>query len=151
VDAQGSGALLLPGTFLDLVGSSSNANPSINGTSFTTVFWTAPYFADKTAAKTACAGSATAPVPANQCFRNLALWTETTTANVIKGGASLTLEGTFFLGEADLSAGGNGDVFVTKSQFIARKITNGGTKQLRFVPDPERTTGAPKYGVALIR
>jgi hypothetical protein len=151
IDAQGSGVILLPGTFVDLVGRTGNANPAVTGTSFTNVFWTAPYYADKTAAKTACSASATATFPAPQCFRNLAYWTETTTLNTIQGGASLTLEGTFFLGEAELKVGGNGTIAVTKSQFIASKITNGGTKQLRFVPDPERTTGAPKYGVALIR
>jgi len=154
LDAQGSGNLVLPGTFLDLVargGANPVPNPAINGTSFTLVLWTAPYYPDKDAAKAACAASATGTYPAFECFRNLGLWTESNSLSTIQGGATLILEGTFFLGEAPLRVGGNGLVLITKSQFVAKTITSGGTKLLNFVPDPQRTTGVPTFGVLLIR
>ena len=151
IDAQGGGSIILPNTYLGVVPRSGLAQPTINGTSFEVVLWTAPYYADKTAARAACDATATATFPAPECFRNLAYWTETTALNTIKGGAFLTLEGTFFLGEAPLTVGGNGRIFVTKSQFVAQTITNGGGKLLNFVPDPQRTTGVPTFGVVLIR
>lgn len=150
VDAQGGGSLVLPGTFFNMVARAGLSDPSFIGTSFSNILWTAPYYADKQAAKAACS-AASSGAPAPECFRNLAYWTETTSLNTIQGGASLVLEGTFFLGEAPLRVGGNGAVSVTKSQFVARTIRSGGTKLLTFTPDPERTTGVPTFGVALVR
>lgn len=150
VDAQGAGNLILPGTFFNMIGRTGLNNPEFNGTSFSNIFWTAPYYANKVAAKNACDAAPTG-MPAPQCFRNLAYWTETNAQNTIQGGASLTLEGTFFLGRAPLKVGGTGAISVTKSQFVARTIVSGGNKLLTFTPDPERTTGVPTYGVTLIR
>jgi Flp pilus assembly protein TadG len=154
IDSSGStGVLILPGTFLNQVGTVSNANPFFNGSNFGTLFWTAPYGDQATmdtACKTALAASTTAAPPVD-CFRNLAYWTETTSLANVQGGANLTLEGTFFLGRAPLKVGGNGTINVANSQFVALTITTAGTKTLVFTPNPTRTTPISRTGVSLIR
>jgi Flp pilus assembly protein TadG len=150
VDANGSGSLLLPGTLVHLPGTGSSRY--VDGTSFTRLIWTAPFYDDKDAAKADCTASLAAPgMPSPKCFRNLALWSDNTATNTMQGGSVLFLEGTFFSGVAPVKVGGNGSVSVTKSQFIAWTLTTAGSKTLEFVPDPVRTTPVPTFGVALIR
>ena len=146
INASGGGDLVLPGTVL----SQPTAGTSFTGTSLDDVYWTAPY-GDKTTLENACKSGGNAGVPSVSCFRNLAYWTESNSLDTLQGGASLLLEGTFFLGNAPLKVGGNGNVFVDKSQFVALTITSSGGKPLTFTPDPLRTTGVPRSGVALIR
>jgi len=151
VNASGSGALfVIPGTFLSMVGVTGNLNPSVDASGFGVVYWTAPY-GDKTTLENACKAAPSTGAPPVACFRNLAFWTESSTLDVVQGGTSLTLAGTFFLGLAPLKVGGNGTVTVTQSQFVALTVTTSGTKPLTFTPDPNRTTGVPRSGVTLIR
>lgn len=146
-----AGKMVLPRTFVHQPGTTSR----FNGSGFDVISWTAPYVL-KTAMATQCpAGQDPLTVPPADCFRNLALWTETPStesspANIISA-AELKMEGTYFLGNAKLKLSGNSGINVTASQFVAKRIEARGGSTLLFIPNPERTTGINKPKVSLVR
>lgn len=145
------GKLVLPRTFVSQPTSSSR----FSGSGFAVISWTAPY-GDKTAMAADCSSSTVvAEMPPVSCFRNLAFWTEAPAADsnpeVITGGSALHMEGTYFMGNAKLKLSGGSGIDVNNSQFVAKRIEASGGSTLTFIPNIDRTTGVPLYGVALIR
>lgn len=143
--------LVLPRTFV-----SQPLNASrLKGAGFRVFSWTAPY-GDKDALAADCGTSTVvADFPPASCFRNLAYWSEAPAPDndpeVINGGGALHLEGTFFMGNAKLKLAGGSSIDVASSQFVAKRLEAFGGSILTFIPNPDRTTGVPVYGVTLIR
>ena len=87
-------------------------------------------------------------------FEDLALWTEAgTNASGVSGGATSSMTGVFFLGNADsFNLAGNGAFEVSLSaQFIARRMVVTGGGVVNLVPNPFDSVPVVTSGVALVR
>lgn len=67
-------------------------------------------------------------------FEDLALWSESANGHDFAGSASLTLDGVFFAPNAEIRYQGNGSGNVVQAQFIADKLTVGGSGGLELAP-----------------
>jgi hypothetical protein len=148
----GPSQLILPQTLLH----QPVPTAALNGSGFAAIYWTAPYLA-ATELAVRCPASAVSTIPPAECFRNLAYWTEApvatddTSVRITAGGA-LTLEGTFFLGRAQLDISGGATVNVRSSQFVAKRVqASSSGALLEFIPNADRTNPVPRRGVALVR
>ncbi|HET7489844.1 MAG TPA: hypothetical protein VFJ85_18090 [Acidimicrobiales bacterium] len=94
----------------------------------------------------------TAPTAGN--FKDLALWTEyapSGSTDNLGGQASLNLQGTLFLPNAQFVFTGQPGFNQTNAQFIAARLEVGGQGVLKMKPDPDRVVKIPLLGVRLIR
>jgi hypothetical protein len=119
----------------------SNAN-GINGEAGA-VTWIAPFGSQ--------ADCTITNFPSPACFEALALWADGGGGSLIKGGASLVVDGSFFLPNATFEFGGGSQDHPTRAQFVSRLLRFHGSSSLRMVPDVDWLPPIPNVGSELIR
>ena len=100
-------------------------------------------------------GAGSGPVywtaPFGGSFEDLALWSESSSTHSIGGQANLTLDGVFFMPNAQFNFTGQGQQYQVNAQFISLRLDMSGQGILRMQPDPDRVVLIPLFGVRLIR
>jgi hypothetical protein len=93
----------------------------------------------------------TSPFDAASPYDALALWSESAGLHQMGGQSNLTLEGVFFMPNANFNFAGQGAQYQTAAQFVSRTLTASGQGTLQIKADPNHGFTIPKYGVRLIR
>jgi hypothetical protein len=92
----------------------------------------------------------TAPIGGN--FDALSLWSESTHQHEFGGQAQMTVEGVFFMPNANfVFTGQSGQDNTVASQFIVDKLTLSGQGTLTLQPTVDRVVQNPAFGAVLIR
>ena len=85
---------------------------------------------------------------------DLAFWSETAGTHTLRASASgtMALTGVFMVPNADqFDLGGNGNQFVSNSQYVVKKFNVHGGARLDMAPDPNDTVTPPQLGFSLVR
>lgn len=81
--------------------------------------------------------------PTEGPFRNLALWSESSTEHKLAGQANIDLEGVFFAPLAEVSYQGNGSQQQVAAQFVSNSLSVGGNGFLKIKPRWDRMVRFP--------
>jgi hypothetical protein len=85
-------------------------------------------------------------------FEDLAFWSESSAQHLMGGQANLTVEGVFFMPNANpFTFSGQGGESQTRAQFITRRLEVSGQGSLILAPDPDRAVLVTDDAVTLIR
>lgn len=102
------------------------------------------YFSDSSlVTMTGGSGALIWSAPTSGQFEDLAMWSESTTTNVLAGQASLDLEGVFFAPWARIKYSGNGAQQQVEAQFISRSLSTEGQGLLVVRPSFDRAVLFP--------
>ncbi|NNC79375.1 MAG: hypothetical protein HKN94_04395 [Acidimicrobiales bacterium] len=81
--------------------------------------------------------------PTDGPFKNLAMWSDSSTDHDLAGQANIALEGVFFTPVATVNYQGNGGQVQVAAQFVSQKLSVGGNGRLKIKPRADRMVKFP--------